>query len=72
MQEEGEQVRVVIAETYLARGQHESARDILCEARDRLHAVAARIQDPGIRTRFFSNVPANRHILARCPQGASV
>jgi hypothetical protein len=62
--EEGEAlVRLAHAEALEATGDHAAARAAVAEARDRLLAIAERI-DESRRTTFLENVPENARTLA--------
>jgi tetratricopeptide (TPR) repeat protein len=62
--EEGDVLtRLVHAEALRATGNHEAARAAIAEARDRLLAAAARIDDPQWRQSFLQNVPENARTL---------
>lgn len=63
LQEEGEQIQLVRAETLLALGEHETGLAVLREARERIEAKASRIRDPEIRSRYLERVPANARVL---------
>jgi hypothetical protein len=62
--EDGEAlVRVVYAEALHTTGHHEAARAAIADARDRLLAAAARIDDSRYRESFLHNVPENARTL---------
>lgn len=64
--EEGEAlIRLVHAEALSATGDGDAARAAIADARDRLLAAAARIDDPALRDSFLHNVPENARTLAR-------
>jgi eukaryotic-like serine/threonine-protein kinase len=56
-------VRLVLAEALAANAQDEEARRKLAEARDRLLAIAGKIQNPELRRCFLRNVPENARTL---------
>jgi hypothetical protein len=60
----GATVRLVHAEALHAADQHEAARVAIAGARDRVHARAARIDDPSFRRSFLTNVPEHARTLA--------
>ena len=61
---EGEALtRVIHAEALWATGDREAARSAIADARDRLLALAARIEDPRWRDSFLRNVPENARTL---------
>jgi eukaryotic-like serine/threonine-protein kinase len=62
--DEGEVLtRAVYAEALFATGDRGAARLIIADARNRLLAAAARIEDPGWRDSFLHNVPENARTL---------
>jgi tetratricopeptide (TPR) repeat protein len=63
--EEGESVILLVhAEALHATGNHEAARAAIADARDRLLAVAARIDDERLRASFLDAVSENARTLA--------
>jgi ATP/maltotriose-dependent transcriptional regulator MalT len=56
-------VRLAHAETLLASGLRLEAREALCRARERLLALASRLDDPEQRRRFLSQVPENLRLM---------
>jgi hypothetical protein len=67
--DEGEALaRLVYAEALHANGQEDAARAAIVEARDRLLARAARIDDPSRQRTFLDNVPENARTLLLCRQ----
>jgi hypothetical protein len=56
---------LVHAEALHATAAHDAARDAIGAARARLHAIAARISDPGYQQSFLEQVPENARTLAR-------
>jgi ATP/maltotriose-dependent transcriptional regulator MalT len=62
--EEGEALaRLMVAEALSATGDAEAARAAIADARDRLVATAARIDDPRLRDSFLHNVSENARTL---------
>ncbi|MEZ4299491.1 MAG: protein kinase [Polyangiaceae bacterium] len=57
-------VRLVFANSALARGDRGAARRAILAARDRLHERAARISEPEWRDSFLTRVPENARTLA--------
>jgi tetratricopeptide (TPR) repeat protein len=63
--EDGEAtIRLVHAETLLARGHNDEARSALATARDRIRRVAEKISDPELCQSFLERVPENARTLA--------
>jgi tetratricopeptide (TPR) repeat protein len=66
---EGESLlRITLAETYSAMGDHVSAKAVVREARDRLMARADRIKLPEWRAAFLERIRENGKILARAKE----
>jgi tetratricopeptide (TPR) repeat protein len=57
-------VRLVHAEALDAAGARDAARRAIADARDRLRAIAGRIDDPEHRENFLGRVPENARTLA--------
>jgi hypothetical protein len=57
-------VRLARAEALHASGAHDAARRAITSAREYLHAIARRIDDPAYRQSFLERVPENARILA--------
>jgi eukaryotic-like serine/threonine-protein kinase len=56
-------LRLVHAECLEAAGNHEAAKAVIARARDRLFAIADRIDEPPYRKSFLENVSENRRTL---------
>jgi hypothetical protein len=52
-------VRLAHAEALHATGAHAAAREAIAGARDRLRAIAGKIDDPAYRRSFLEDVPEN-------------
>jgi ATP/maltotriose-dependent transcriptional regulator MalT len=59
----GSFLRLVHVESLAANGRHDEARKAVANARDRLLAIAAKIDDPTYQKSFLENVPENRRTL---------
>jgi hypothetical protein len=56
------------AEVLHASGQTDQARLAIQEARDRVHRIAATLDDPALRESYLANVDANARTLARASE----
>lgn len=56
-------MRLVCVEVFEATGHHGDARELLADARDRLHRIAADIPDAGIRQSYLEQVPENARTI---------
>ncbi|UQA63976.1 protein kinase [Polyangium aurulentum] len=59
----GSFLRLVHVESLEANRRHDEARNAVANARDRLLAIAAKIDDPAYRKSFLENVPENRRTI---------
>ena len=63
--EDGEMlIRLVHAETLIARGKGDEVRTVLVQARARIREVAGKISDPVLCQSFLEGVPENARTLA--------